>query len=165
MPYLVSVTLMKLTVLTLIASQRNQQRTLSLRPGNFSLDLAAGSAAGAADRTPGDGGSSSRLSGHDLTRYWQLLNDLQNADVSPSATNRTSASSIWLIYNRIPRSGGLTMVYLIRELAQMNHFTHQKHQYRTPWNRFVNYRLICIHNRWRGVVHSQIKCTDFKSSK
>lgn len=61
----------------------------------------------------------------------------EKAEVKPSATNRTSLSSIWLVFNRIPRSGGLTMVYLIRELANLNRFTHQKHQYRTPWNRSV----------------------------
>jgi len=61
----------------------------------------------------------------------------QRVSVGPSATNRTLPSSIWLIYNRIPRSGGLTMVFLLKELAKMNRFTHQRHSYRTPWQRLL----------------------------
>lgn len=42
-----------------------------------------------------------------------------------------------LIYNRVPRSGGLTMVHLIKEMSEKNHFSHQRHGYRTPWNRLL----------------------------
>ena len=53
----------------------------------------------------------------------------QETDVGPSATNRTQPSSIWLVYNRVPHSGGLTFVFLLKELANMNRFTHQRHKY------------------------------------
>ena len=92
--------------------------------------------------------------------YWQMLDNLESAQIEATAMNRTHPSSIWwasvyfkdtlksmfhdllvcfitsrLIYNRVPRCGGLTMVFLMKELAKVNRFAHQRHQYRTPWNR------------------------------
>ncbi|EFX88382.1 hypothetical protein DAPPUDRAFT_234511 [Daphnia pulex] len=70
-------------------------------------------------------------------RYWQMLENLEEADIEGTGINRTHHSSIWLIYNRVPRCGGLTMVFLMKELAKVNRFAHQRHQYRTPWNRYT----------------------------
>ena len=106
MPYVVSLLMMKLTVLMLIASQHN------IRPYKLTTNS---SSITTNEDNPDD-------------NVWQTWNNLDKANIEASAVNRTHASSIWLIYNRVPRSGGLTIVFLIKELAKRNHFSHQRHQ-------------------------------------
>ena len=135
LPCLVFVMLMKVTLMTLMASQRNQQRTLSMRPGNFSV----------ADASAGDADSAILAAAAADQRYAEYVAALEQANITATSTNRTAANSIWLIFNRIPRSGGLTIVYLIKQLARGNHFTHQRHQYRTPWNRCQSSIIFNLH--------------------
>lgn len=135
---------MKLTVMMLLASTKRShpQRTGDLS-ADSSLMVTALDVVGEEEMTN--------------RRYWQLLENLEEAEIEGTATNRTHPSSIWysqhfftkylsvlpvsvrlllrLIYNRVPRCGGLTMVFLMKELAKVNRFAHQRHQYRTPWNR------------------------------
>lgn len=117
---------MKLTVMMLVASNK---RSLLQRVSDQSSDSSMAMVAVAREE---DSLGEEELRNR---QYWQMLNNLEEANIEVSATNRTHASSIWLIYNRVPRCGGLTMVFLMKELAKVNRFAHQRHQYRTPWNR------------------------------
>lgn len=68
-----------------------------------------------------------------------VLSQLHNGTVSvtPSATNRT-LETVWLFYNRIPRSGGKTLVALLQALGTDLDYQHQEHAYRTPWQRLMS---------------------------
>jgi hypothetical protein len=141
---------MKLTVMMLLASNKrgHPQRMGAALTDDSSLAVTAVNAAGEEEMKN--------------RRYWQMLENLEEAEIEGTGTNRTHPSSIWyrqhffrqhkqqillytyvcawllffrLIYNRVPRCGGLTMVFLMKELAKVNRFAHQRHQYRTPWNR------------------------------
>lgn len=163
-PYVISLVAMKLTVMMLLASN---QRNHSLRTGELSADSSVAIVAAATIKAPGEEELKNR-------RYWQMLDNLEEANIQVSATNRTHASSIWcggklksckvkiiflfnasainsrLIYNRVPRCGGLTMVFLMKELAKVNRFAHQRHQYRTPWNRQNKYIKIILN--WTIII-------------
>jgi hypothetical protein len=140
---------MKLTVMMLLASNNKRghpQRMGAALSADSSLAVTAVDAVGEEEMKN--------------RRYWQMLENLEEAEIEGTGTNRTHPSSIWyrqhffrqhkqyillyastwllffrLIYNRVPRCGGLTMVFLMKELAKVNRFAHQRHQYRTPWNR------------------------------
>lgn len=67
----------------------------------------------------------------------EVLARLNSTVLAPSATNRTP-ETIWLFYNRIPRTGGQTLVSLIKSLAKDLDYQHQEHVYRTPWQRLMS---------------------------
>ncbi|XP_032789191.1 heparan sulfate 2-O-sulfotransferase 1 [Daphnia magna] len=124
LPYVVSLVAMKLTVMMLLASnKRSHPQRMGALSADYSLTVTAVDTVGKDEMNN--------------RRYWQMLENLEEAEIEGTATNRTHPSSIWLIYNRVPRCGGLTMVFLMKELAKVNRFAHQRHQYRTPWNRLL----------------------------
>lgn len=65
-----------------------------------------------------------------------VLSRLNHTVIQPSAQNRTP-DTIWLFFNRIPRTGGQTLVELIKSLAPDLDYQHQEHVYRTPWQRLM----------------------------
>ncbi|KAK7077755.1 hypothetical protein SK128_021164 [Halocaridina rubra] len=67
----------------------------------------------------------------------EILQRLNSTVIIPSATNRTP-ETIWLFYNRMPRTGGQTMVSLLKSLAKDLDYQHQEHVYRTPWQRLMS---------------------------
>ncbi|KAK4294416.1 hypothetical protein Pmani_032957 [Petrolisthes manimaculis] len=66
----------------------------------------------------------------------EVLARLNNTIIQPSGTNRTP-DTIWLFFNRIPRTGGQTLVTLIKSLGKDLDYNHQEHVYRTPWQRLL----------------------------
>lgn len=76
---------MKLTVMMLLASNK---RNHSLRTGELSDDSSVAIVAAATTKAPGEEELKNR-------RYWQMLDNLEEANIEVSATNRTHASSIW----------------------------------------------------------------------
>lgn len=135
MPYVFSLVAMKVTVMMLLASnQRGMQERSS-----YSDDPSAAAVAVVGALIATEEELNNR-------HYWQMLDNIEKTEVEATGANRTHGSSIWLIYNRVPRSAGLTIVYLIQELAKINRFAHQRHQYRTPWNRFVT---VAHHRSWK----------------
>ena len=86
MPYVVSLVAMKLTVMMLLASnKRNPERMEAL-----SADSSMGNAGTVLMDAPGEEELKNR-------RYWQMLGNLEEANIEASATNRTHPSSIWYI--------------------------------------------------------------------
>ncbi|CAL8071367.1 unnamed protein product [Orchesella dallaii] len=67
----------------------------------------------------------------------EIPDNLMDLDISPSAKNRTSSTSIWLIYNSVPQCLEETSVELMETLSVQNRFSHQEHEYQTPWPRFL----------------------------
>ncbi|XP_068210961.1 heparan sulfate 2-O-sulfotransferase pipe-like isoform X2 [Palaemon carinicauda] len=67
----------------------------------------------------------------------EVLQRLNHTELVPSATNRTP-ETIWLFYNRIPRTGGQTIVSLLKSLSKDLDYQHQEHVYRTPWQRLMS---------------------------
>ncbi|XP_066983415.1 heparan sulfate 2-O-sulfotransferase pipe-like isoform X1 [Macrobrachium rosenbergii] len=67
----------------------------------------------------------------------EVLQRLNRTKLVPSATNRTP-ETIWLFYNRIPRTGGQTIVSLLKSLSKDLDYQHQEHVYRTPWQRLMS---------------------------
>ncbi|KAK8731292.1 hypothetical protein OTU49_007526, partial [Cherax quadricarinatus] len=66
----------------------------------------------------------------------EVLARLNDTVIEPSATNRTP-NTIWLFFNRIPRTGGQTLVSLLKSLSENLDYQHQEHVYRTPWQRLM----------------------------
>ncbi|KAF2355381.1 Sulfotransferase [Trinorchestia longiramus] len=66
-----------------------------------------------------------------------VLQHLMTRTIQPSPQNRTRPDQIWLFFNRIPRSGGKTLVALLQALGSDLDYQHQEHVYRTPWQRFM----------------------------
>jgi len=69
-----------------------------------------------------------------MREKWNILERLNTTSLVPSAFNRTP-ETLWLFYNRIPRSGGKTLVALMQALGTDLDVQHQEHVYRTPWER------------------------------
>lgn len=67
----------------------------------------------------------------------RVLSRLNDSLLQPSSLNRTP-STIWLFYNRIPRTAGQTVVSLLKSLAGDLDYQHQEHVYRTPWQRLMS---------------------------
>ncbi|KAG7153551.1 heparan sulfate 2-O-sulfotransferase 1-like [Homarus americanus] len=67
----------------------------------------------------------------------EVLLRLNDTVISPSANNRTP-DTIWLFFNRIPRTGGQTLVSLMKSLSADLDYQHQEHVYRTPWQRLMS---------------------------
>ena len=69
---------------------------------------------------------------------WQekqhVLRNLNTTTIESTSRNNTQYTS-WLFYNRIPRSGGRTLVALLHALGSDLDYQHQEHVYRTPWQR------------------------------
>lgn len=145
-PYVITVVAMKLTVMMMVISTKRNYDP-ELIDNDLSTDPAVPANVVSVEEDE-----------LDKRRYWQLVDNLEAANIEPTGANRTSRSSIWfvqcrnsvflqnaqvnnyflrnrLIYNRVPRSGGETFVYLLKELSQLNRFSHQPHKYRSPWNR------------------------------
>ena len=70
-----------------------------------------------------------------------------------SARNNTPATD-WLFYNRLPRSGGKTLVALLQALGTDLDYQHQEHVYRTPWKRWP---LISNPNKYKRYILFQWK--------
>ncbi|XP_076066069.1 heparan sulfate 2-O-sulfotransferase 1-like [Oratosquilla oratoria] len=66
----------------------------------------------------------------------EVLARLNDTTILPSATNRTP-ETLWLFFNRVPRTGGETLVALLKKLSTNLDFEHQSHVYRTPWQRLL----------------------------
>ncbi|XP_047502533.1 heparan sulfate 2-O-sulfotransferase 1-like [Penaeus chinensis] len=67
----------------------------------------------------------------------RILSRLNDTVLQPSAFNRTP-DTIWLFYNRIPRTAGQTVVSLLKSLSGDLDYQHQEHVYRTPWQRLMS---------------------------
>ncbi|XP_069157584.1 heparan sulfate 2-O-sulfotransferase pipe [Procambarus clarkii] len=67
----------------------------------------------------------------------EVLARLDDTVILPSAANRTP-DTIWLFFNRVPRTGGQTLVSLLKSLAHDLDYQHQEHVYRTPWQRLMS---------------------------
>ncbi|CAL4102862.1 unnamed protein product, partial [Meganyctiphanes norvegica] len=81
--------------------------------------------------------SSSSTTEDPLTLEKQVvLRQLNDTIIKPSFNNRTP-DTIWLFFNRIPRTGGQTLVNLLKSLSEDLDFQHQEHVYRTPWQRLM----------------------------
>ncbi|ODM92231.1 Heparan sulfate 2-O-sulfotransferase 1 [Orchesella cincta] len=74
----------------------------------------------------------------------RIPDNLIDLEISPSAKNRTSTTSIWLIYNSVPECGEENTVELLEMLSIRNRFSHQEHDYQTPWPRYAKQRPIYI---------------------
>ncbi|XP_063847963.1 heparan sulfate 2-O-sulfotransferase 1-like [Scylla paramamosain] len=66
----------------------------------------------------------------------EVLSRLNTTTIHPSSTNRTP-DTIWLFFNRIPRTAGQTLVSLMKSLGPDLNYQHQEHVYRTPWQRLM----------------------------
>ncbi|KAL7648123.1 UNVERIFIED_CONTAM: hypothetical protein RMT77_000024 [Armadillidium vulgare] len=59
--------------------------------------------------------------------------------LTPSNANRTPENTMWLFFNRIPRTGGQTIVSLLKSLSIDRDLQHQEHEYMTPWQRLMRH--------------------------
>uniref|UniRef100_A0A6A7GCH2 Heparan sulfate 2-O-sulfotransferase pipe-like n=1 Tax=Hirondellea gigas TaxID=1518452 RepID=A0A6A7GCH2_9CRUS len=69
----------------------------------------------------------------------EVLSRLEETSTSivATASNRTP-DTLWLFYNRIPRTGGHTLVALLQTLGADLDYQHQEHAYRTSWQRLLS---------------------------
>ncbi|KAA0203194.1 hypothetical protein HAZT_HAZT005820 [Hyalella azteca] len=108
--------------------------------------------------------------------YWhekqEVLQHLMTRAIAPSSRNNTMPEQMWLFFNRIPRSGGKTLVALLQALGSDLDYQHQEHVYRTPWQRFMtkdeqrNLAIWFEYNFWPKTYDRlalYINFTEFKS--
>lgn len=101
-PYVVSLVAMKLTVMMLLASnKRNPERMEAL-----SADSSMGNAGTVLMDAPGEEELKNR-------RYWQMLGNLEEANIEASATNRTHPSSIWYVNKSSTTPTELQLCYYV----------------------------------------------------
>ena len=71
-----------------------------------------------------------------LKEKQRILSKLNDTILIASSANRTPDDTIWLFFNRIPRTGGSSLVAILNELGDYYYnYKHQEHYYRTPWQR------------------------------
>ncbi len=109
MPYVVSLVAMKLTVMMLLVSnKRGHPERMEALAADSSMVVTS-----VAIDALGEEELKNRL-------YWQMLENLEDANIEVSATNRTHPSSIWCVH-----------IYYTSQFSNLNNLTQMSLNYHT----------------------------------
>ena len=83
MPYVFSLLAMKLTIMMLLATKHTQPQPRNISKTSLSIESSSVSAVDSAEDVLRN------------QRYWKMLENIEEAEIEATATNRTKPSSIW----------------------------------------------------------------------
>jgi len=132
LPYVLMVICLKIYVLMLLI----HSNSIDINDNNQYDDYNQGQGSQHQEQNRQSSSSISTTEDSKALEKQEILHRLNDTIIQPSSYNRTP-ETIWLFFNRIPRTGGQTVVSLLKSLSEDLDYQHQEHVYRTPWQRLM----------------------------